>query len=267
MAGVQVGKVSGIALTNEQVRVALKMDKSARARTDSLASIKSPSLLGGQNYVAIDFGKKGALADDGTLLASVEQPDMDEIMVKLDHVATGVENLTKTFSGDKLSNLLGPLTDVISQNGPHISAIITNAENITAQVASGKGTVGKLIYDEGLYGSARETVTNFQATADEIKKAVADARAIIAQVNAGQGTVGRLVKDDKLYNEAAASMTNLKEILQKINGGKGTVGQLVNDDTMLKNVKVSLQKLDKATEGLEDTGPLTVLGAAVGKLF
>jgi hypothetical protein len=28
-----------------------------------------------------------------------------------------------------------------------------------------------------------------------------------------------------------------------------------------------LQKLDQATEGLEDQGPLSVLGFAVGKLF
>jgi hypothetical protein len=41
----------------------------------------------------------------------------------------------------------------------------------------------------------------------------------------------------------------------------------VNDDSFYKNVKVSLQKLDKATEGLEDQGPLSVLGIAVQSLF
>ena len=47
----------------------------------------------------------------------------------------------------------------------------------------------------------------------------------------------------------------------------GSVGQLVNDDTFLKNAKLSLQKLDKATEGLEDQGPLSVLGIVAGSLF
>jgi phospholipid/cholesterol/gamma-HCH transport system substrate-binding protein len=41
------------------------------------------------------------------------------------------------------------------------------------------------------------------------------------------------------------------------------VGKLVNDESLLKNVKMSLQKLDKATEGLEDSGPMSVLGMAV----
>ena len=62
-------------------------------------------------------------------------------------------------------------------------------------------------------------------------------------------------------------MSNMKEILQKINRGQGSVGKLVNDDELIKNAKLTLQKLDQATEGLEDQGPLSVLGTAVGKLF
>ena len=87
------------------------------------------------------------------------------------------------------------------------------------------------------------------------------------QVNAGQGSLGKLVKDEKLYNETTASMTNLKEILQKINNGQGSVGKLVNDQEFYKDAKLSLQKLDKATESLEDTGPLSLLGSLVTTLL
>jgi phospholipid/cholesterol/gamma-HCH transport system substrate-binding protein len=62
-------------------------------------------------------------------------------------------------------------------------------------------------------------------------------------------------------------MTNLKEILQKVNRGDGSVGKLVNDQEFYKNAKMTLQKLDKATEGLEDQGPLSVLGIIVNNLF
>jgi len=76
-----------------------------------------------------------------------------------------------------------------------------------------------------------------------------------------------LVKDEALYTETTASMANLKEILQKINQGQGTVGKLVNDMEFYKNAKLTLQKVDKATEGLEDQGPLSVLGILAGSLF
>jgi phospholipid/cholesterol/gamma-HCH transport system substrate-binding protein len=45
------------------------------------------------------------------------------------------------------------------------------------------------------------------------------------------------------------------------------VGRLINDESLFKNAKLTLQKLDKTTEGLEDQGPLSILGMAVGTLF
>ena len=193
------------------------------------------------------------------------------MMQKLDNVAAGVENLTKSFTGDKIDNLLGPFPDFITANQEPLTATISNMQTITLdsppRLSQGKGTLGKLINDEALYNSALATVTNLQDTATEIKATVADARKVVDQVNSGQGTVGKLLKDETLYRETTESMTNLKEILQKMNQGQGTVGKLVNDQEFYKNAKLTLQKLDKATEGLEDQGPLSVLGMAVGKLF
>jgi phospholipid/cholesterol/gamma-HCH transport system substrate-binding protein len=45
------------------------------------------------------------------------------------------------------------------------------------------------------------------------------------------------------------------------------VGKLVNDQDFYKDAKLSLQKLDKATESLEDTGPLSLIGSVVTTLF
>jgi phospholipid/cholesterol/gamma-HCH transport system substrate-binding protein len=106
-----------------------------------------------------------------------------------------------------------------------------------------------------------------QDTATEIRATVADARKVVAEVNAGQGTVGRLIKDDTLYRETTNSMANLREILQKMNQGQGTVGKILNDQELYNNAKLTLQKLDKATEGLEDQGPLSVMGILVNNLF
>jgi len=236
-------------------------------RTDSKATIKFAGLLG-QNYVAVDFGDPNSpVLEPGALMTTGEQPDLSALMAKMDEAASGVQNLTKSFTGDKIDNLLGPFTDFMRQNNPRLSAIIANAQSISTQITQGKGTVGKLIYDDALYSSAQATVTNLQDTAAEIRATVAKARGIVDQINEGQGTVGKLVKDDTLYKETTASMKNLKEILQKVNSGDGTIGKLVNDQEFYKNAKLSLQKLDKATESLEDTGPLSLFGQLVTTLF
>lgn len=267
MAGVEEGRVEKIQLENDKARVTLKMKRDAQVKTDSTATVKFTGLMG-QNFVSLDFGTPDApLAKDGAVLNSKEQPDLSVVMEKIDNVASGVQNLTKSFSGLKIDELLGPFIDFMKDNRAPLTATISNINSVTHQVAAGEGTVGKLIYDQALYNSTLDTVSNLQATLTDARATVADARNIIAQVNSGQGTAGKLIKDDKLYNETTASMTNLKEILQKINQGQGSVGKLINDQEFYKNAKLTLQKLDKATEGLEDQGPLSVLGIAVNSLL
>jgi len=269
IAGVEIGRVEKIGLDeeNNKVRVMMKVRKDAGVRTDSVATVKFTGLMG-QNFVSIDFGSPTApLAEDGAVLMTTQQPDLSAIMTKLDNVASGVENLTKSFTGDKIDNLLGPFTDFLKANRGPLTATIANMESMSSQIAQGKGTVGKLIYDDALYNSAIATVTNLEDAAEQIKTTIAGAQLVLNEVNAGRGTVGKLVKDETLYNETTASMTNLKEILQKINQGQGSIGKLVNDQEFYRNAKLTLQKLDKATEGLEDQGPLSVLGMAVQSLF
>jgi phospholipid/cholesterol/gamma-HCH transport system substrate-binding protein len=260
MAGVEIGRVEKIALANSKVEVTMKLHSDAVVKTDSRAVVKFTGLMG-QNFVAIDFGSADAIrVVDGAVLTTEEQPDLNAIMAKLDNATTGIENLTKSFTPDTINNLLGPLTDFVKQNSGHIGGAISNIENITSQIASGGGTVGKLIYTDSLYNSALVTVTNLQ-------DAVTEVRGVISGITNGQGTIGKLVTDDTLYTATTASMTNLSQVLLKINQGQGTIGKLVNDQEFYKNAKLSLQKLDKMADGLEDQGPLSVIGIMANNLF
>lgn len=260
MAGVEIGRVEAISLAESKVQVKMRINADVPVKTDSIATIRFAGLLG-QNFVSLSFGSPGAeIADDNTHLPTAEQADLNSIMQRLDNVAVGVENLTKSFSGDKIDNILGPLTDFFKQNNAQVSATLTNFKTITSQIAEGKGTIGRLVMEETLYGSALNTVSNLESASSEMRGTFADARSVIADAKAGKGSVGKLLTDDRLYNETADSMTNLKEILQKINRGDGSVGKLVNEDDFYRNAKLTLQKLDKATESLEDQGPISVLG-------
>jgi phospholipid/cholesterol/gamma-HCH transport system substrate-binding protein len=102
---------------------------------------------------------------------------------------------------------------------------------------------------------------------DDAHTLLASANDVIAQVKSGQGALGRIIYDEGLYRQITGTMTNVYEITDKINHGDGTVSQLINTNSMMKDVKLSLQKLDKATESLEDTGPLSILGTMVNSLF
>lgn len=280
MAGVEIGRVEGIDLVTQQAKVTMKIKGKYDIKTDARAAIKFTGLMG-QNFVSIEDGspeapliekvKKGPTEP---ALQTIEQPDLSAIMLKLDNVASGIQEMTKSFSPEQFSSLLGPITDFMKQNTNNLSSILFNTRLVTEQIAQGKGTVGKLINDDALYNSALTTASSLQIAAGEAKTLISDAHGmigqasnIISQVNSGQGTLGRLTKDPTLYNEATNAIVQARQILEKINRGQGSVGKLINDESFLKNAKLSLQKIDKATEGLEDQGPLSVLGILINNLF
>jgi phospholipid/cholesterol/gamma-HCH transport system substrate-binding protein len=267
MAGVQIGQVENIALRENRVEVTMKLTKPEMVKTDSVASVRFVGLMG-QNYVAIDFGSPHApQAAADALLETQEVTDLSNIMVKLESVATGIEDITRTFSPDMLQNLIGPFTDFLHENSPRLTAMIEDMQSVSSRIAAGEGTMGKLMVDEALYSQALEAATKLNDLSDDLKGTVAQARTVVDNINAGQGTLGLLAHDEELYREAALAMNNLRGVLEKINLGEGSVGALVNDPALYRNARMTLQKLDKATEGLEDQGPLSVLGIAVNSLF
>jgi len=330
MSGVQIGKIEKITFETVQeaqrrttkVKVTMKIARDAVVPTDSRATIRFAGLLG-QNFVGINVGTATTAFEDGANIDILEQADLGTLMAKLDEVATGIHNVTKSFSGDSIQNILGPFTDFMKANQTKLTATIANMQIISQDITDGKGTVGKLIKDDAIHKAALDTIKTLNDTGAEVQKtlddvkgmmdeskklmasantaatnvnslfddaklavkdarsavtnahtamadarlAIADGRTIIADINAGKGNLGMLIKQDALYKDGAASLTNLREILEKINKGYGTAGKFVNDESLFKNARMTLQKVDKATESLEDQGPLSVLGMVIGRLF
>jgi len=264
MAGVEIGRVEGIDLTDTKARVRMKLHDDAVVKTDSKASVKFTGLMG-QNFVGIDFGSpEAARVKDGTELQSYEQPDLSAVMSKLDSAVGGIQSMTKTFASDDIHNLFGPLGDFFKSHRDEFSATIANFTNISGKIASGQGAVGRMIYDETLYNSALSTVSNLQTASASANGMISSIELVVTNAAAGKGTLGKVLTDDSLFTTTASAMTNLNEILYKINKGNGSISKLVNDPEMYKNLKLTVQKFDKAADSLEDQGPLSVIGILAG---
>ena len=93
----------------------MKIQSRFEIKTDAKAAIKFTGLMG-QNFLSIEGGSSAAPAIQSGSLDTIEQPDLSALMAKLEGVAGGIENLTKSFSTDNMSTLLGPLTDFVKQS-------------------------------------------------------------------------------------------------------------------------------------------------------
>src|ERR1043166_9691513 len=66
MAGVRVGRVEMISLTDSVVQVTMNLNRDVEVKTDSKVTVKFTGLLG-QNYLSVDFGTPtGRRAENNT---------------------------------------------------------------------------------------------------------------------------------------------------------------------------------------------------------
>jgi phospholipid/cholesterol/gamma-HCH transport system substrate-binding protein len=199
VAGVEVGSVKGVEFAGAQVDVTFDVKEDLRSRiTDtSMATLGSVSLLG---EAAIDI----TAATSGT-------PIQDN-----GYVPTG-----------KPASSLSDITDKAGEGIEQLSALV-------GDVRRGKGTVGKLMTDDQLYG--------------ELNQFVATAGTLTRELQQGRGTLGKLLKDPKAADSLEASMKNIEEMTRHINAGEGSIGKLMKDDAFAQSLSGATSSLRALTD-------------------
>jgi phospholipid/cholesterol/gamma-HCH transport system substrate-binding protein len=196
--GIEIGNVESITLTPHpddkihNITLGLRIDKKyeQNIRTDSTASLVTEGLLG-DRYVSVTRGLTGAAIPQNGVIPGTQAVAMTEVIT-------------------------------------HASALMDSLGVIVDQIQKGNGTVGKLIYDPGLYNHVDETVAKLDS--------------MVASIQKGQGTVGKLVASDELYNKVDSAVGKVDDVVGAVRDQKGTLGKLVYDPQMYDNVKGATEK-------------------------
>ncbi|MSR66574.1 MAG: MCE family protein [Pedosphaera sp.] len=267
VGGVEVGKVQAIELDGGKVEVRLRMNKSANIPTDSTATVRFAGLMG-QNFIAIELGGAASKLGTGDIIRTVEQADLNAIMRRLDNVTSGIENITKSFSGDTIQNIAGPLVDFFKQNNPRFNDIFENLRIASAQIAGGKGTVGKFIMEDSLHSNLLHTASSFGKASDEAQTFLASAKTLPADVKTLLGNaktafdqIGNTFTDArKALVNLDESFTQARQLIEGVNKGQGSLGKLVKDESLYKETATSMgslrEILDKINRGYGTMGKL-----------
>ena len=249
LSGVDIGNVTKVAIVSSKdkqftpVEITMKVSTKYHEslRRDSVTSLETAGVLG-ETYLDIDSSQAvGGLLQDGDTLPTQVHPDFNQVV---------------RASQGTLQNM---------------DALLKRADRILAFAESGKGSLGKLIYDPTLYNRFSATVSDFQKIVEQIGQGEGslgrlisrnDAydkfigtldkmNAVIDDMQQGKGTAGKFLKDPSLYNNANDSIANLKKITEDINAGKGTIGKLSKDEELAKKLDTTLTKLSELTTRLE----------------
>jgi len=249
LSGVDIGNVVGIRIvpdkdkqaTPVEIIMKVSMKYSFNLRKDSVTTLSTAGVLG-ETFMDIDSSQAiGPPAQNGDTLPTHVHPDFNEVV---------------RSSQSTLQNM---------------DALLKRADRILAFAESGKGSLGKLIYDPTLYDRFSQTVGEFKGIVDQIARgegslgrlisnndaynkfvATLDRmNAVVDELQQGKGTAGKFLKDPSLYNNANDTVANLKKVSEDLNAGKGTAGRFLKDEELAKKIDTTMTKLAALTSSLE----------------
>ncbi|HKI26305.1 MAG TPA: MlaD family protein [Candidatus Sulfotelmatobacter sp.] len=249
LSGVDIGNVTRIRIVSAKdkqltpVEVVMKVSTKYEGalRRDSVTSLETAGVLG-ETYLDIESSQAvGPPAQDGDILPTQVHPDFNQVV---------------RASQSTLQNM---------------DALLKRADRILAFAESGKGSLGKLIYDPTLYNRFSATVADFEKIVQQVGSGQGSLGALISRTDAydkflstldkmnaviddiqqGKGTAGKFLKDPSLYDNANDTIANLKQVTADINAGKGTIGKLAKDEELAKKLDTTISKLSELTTELE----------------
>ncbi|RII26630.1 MAG: MCE family protein [Geobacter sp.] len=293
LSGVDVGKISTITILDDKIQIDFDVKPGTKIRTDSVAGLRLTNLLGGQ-FLGITFGSPTApLLEPGGTVKGKDVANIDVIVDNVSdltkdakkfieelnrnqnevmHKISGILDDNRANLRDSIANLNSITTKFDRGDGSlalllNDKALYNNTndvtiylKDITGKISRGEGSVGKLVNDDAFYNDAKVAMA-------DIRDSMKDVKDIASKINKGEGTMGKLVNDESLYTELRDASKNIGEISKKINEGQGTLGKLVNEDGLYRDTTAAMKKVEKAAEGLGDSGPISVIGSIIGTLF
>ena len=266
VSGVKAGSVREIDLEQDHVRVGLDIRRGIDLHEDAVARLDFQALSGAR-FVSIDRGtpSKRLLGPDSTLQGE-SAAGISQMVDELDKVGRSLRDLSDSLNENQ-DRLLKTVSQMLEENREGIHQTVQNLGGITEKLSGNQGTLGKLLNDPTLYDEATMTLT-------ALRESFGDIRKVTGRLERGEGTIGKLLMDDGMYDELRETVASLNvtaenavEITDRINRGHGTIGRLVADDALYDQAEGALRGVTRATQGIEDQAPISVLGTLLGTLF
>jgi phospholipid/cholesterol/gamma-HCH transport system substrate-binding protein len=249
LAGVAVGNIKAVQISPyaENARAVEIVMRVARTfqnqiRADSVASIETVGLLG-ESYVNLTRGSPGQeVLGDGGVLKTSEEADIKRVVQNANDVIVNLRVLSAKFNdiASQIQAGKGSLGKIVYDQTLYnrLNKTADTVDRMTSRIEQGEGTIGKLVADETLYKTTLATV-------DHLNKLVDD-------VHHGQGSFAKFVADPSVYNNVNHLVTQANSFVDGINQGQGTLGKFAKDPQLFDRMNQTFDHLDKVSQRIAD---------------
>ena len=225
-----IGKVESVKLEGDKVKVELAIleDYAPRIKTDSVATVESPTLIGSE-YVSIKPGSPEALplAEKATIPSKAKK-SLDDVMTEFE-----VEKTAKMFvkSLQAISEIAEHMRD---PEGPLYASLdsmaqsMANIEAMSLEMRKGRGTVGKLVYSEELIQEIYERISHVNRILANIEVATQKAPEIIDSLKESTEMINQiLVNIEKGSRDVPTVTKSTKHGIRDIRNGVEEIDNVV----------------------------------------
>jgi phospholipid/cholesterol/gamma-HCH transport system substrate-binding protein len=230
VAGMDAGEVETIHVPQGpaqpfRVKLRVREDLHPLIRLDSVASIQNDGLVGNK-FIQIETGTEQSpmVADRGTI-RSREPFDLADVLQKMSETIDTVNAMVgevRTSIDDAFGTLTAVAKDaqtLMNDVGVDAREIMGSARKVSddlqvivTDVRAGRGTVGKLLTDDGFYASARNIAADAEKAVASVREAAEQARAAVADFRGDGGPVKGLTGDlQQTLASARDAMEDLAE--------------------------------------------------------
>jgi phospholipid/cholesterol/gamma-HCH transport system substrate-binding protein len=283
LAGVQIGRVSGVHLPPEpggRVRVEMSIARQFgdRIRKDSVARIETQGLLG-DKIIEITVGTAAAPpVAPNDLIASRDPFDIGRVMNESSQVVKSVsalaDSLRDTAQALNQSRLIEEATATVQS----ARKITDQVGRIVNEVQQGKGWAHALIYEEPVaLRRINDLVATTQGLLDRVQRgegaagvltseqSTASARRLVAAMDKLSRVVERPSPDDgvlpallfdpryrAVLEDLRVTARNVREVSERLAGGRGTLGSLVKDEPADRGLQQASRDFQAAVANLRE---------------
>jgi phospholipid/cholesterol/gamma-HCH transport system substrate-binding protein len=249
LAGVAVGNVKRVQISpytdrDRAVEVLMAVSRSYQQeiRADSVASIETVGLLG-ESYVDLTRGARSQeVVPDGGVLKSSEGAEIKQVVQNADDVIVNLRVLSA-----QLNNITGQLQSGKGSIGKliydqtlfnHLNTTAAKLDQMVTNLDQGKGSLGKLLEDESFYNNATSTFDHLNKVLDDMQH--------------GPGSIAKFISDPSVYNNVNHLVAQANSLFDGINQGRGTLGKLATDSQLYDRANVAFDRFDKISTRMAD---------------
>jgi phospholipid/cholesterol/gamma-HCH transport system substrate-binding protein len=235
-SGVKIGTVKQVDFYGaSQVKVIMNIDREAQQyiRKDAKVKISTDGLIG--NKIIVIYGgtaKTSFVTEDDTL------------------------NVEKTFSTEDMINTL-------QENNVNLLSITTDFKAISKKIASGEGTIGKLLNDDAVFKNIEATTASLKNASDKAQQLMTSLSTFTSKLNQKGTLANDLVTDTvmvaslrstvkELNQVAGNASTFITDLKQSANDPKSMVGTLLKDEQSAAHLKETMKNLDSGSKKLDE---------------